>query len=295
MAQFFKMQGLTQKTNEGMFLGSAIHYGLELRFQDLKMWAPDDVPDVSEAIEGAGNYIETLGNISKYLPDSADKTIDDFDLDSSIPELIEKAKEIVEDTINNFPEELIDLLDTCEIVGVEDRLSVQIPLQTDTERLDNETDDEYIERTTEYVNVAGRSDLTLADHENKILYIIDWKTSKTLSKTMSISEKTQNTTYVMGYVANEQYADYTKYGCIVRIMTKKRVKDIHYANLFLSLKITEQMTEFVKSNLVYNYLQLQQLQEGMIPTYGGLFSMYGCDGCGFKEMCEAYKAFNMEE
>lgn len=272
--QEFKMAGHTEKTSENMFLGSAVHYGLEL-------WMKGE--DIDFAIQQAGEYIETFGNINKYNPDGPDKTIDDYELDSTIVELIEKAKEITIDTIDNPPEELVELINTCEIIGVEERIPVLIPIEFE----DGDPEDG--------VNVETRIDIALADHDNKTLYIIDWKTSGVMTKSLSLSEKTQLTSYAMAYKSLPEYEDYKVYGCIVRILTKKRKADVYYPNLFLSFEITEPMINFVTENLVHNYLQLKLLKEGMNPTYGGLFATFGCSSCGYREMCDAYQAFKDEE
>lgn len=272
--QAFKMSGATEKTSENMFLGSAIHYGLEI-------WM--NVKGMVFAIKQAGEYIKTFGNISEYSPDAKEKTIDDYELTSTIDELIEKAKEIISDTIDNPPEELVELINTCEIIGVEERIPVLIPIEFE----DGNPEDG--------VNVETRIDIALADHDSKTLYIIDWKTSGVMTKTLSMSEKTQLTSYAMAYKSLPEYEDYKVYGCIARILTKKRKADVYYPNLFLSFEVTEPMINFVTENLVHNYLQLKLLQEGMNPTYGGLFATFGCSSCGYRDMCDAYQAFKDEE
>jgi len=281
----FKIEGRTSKTPEAFLLGSAVHVGLET-------YEKTNCKPVS--VEASLQYVNSYGNSNKYRPDAPDQTADDFELEHTLEEISAQCEEIISDVIDYPPEEWKELIGRTETVAIEDNISLIIPIEKDEERFEDETDDEYYERITTEVSVAGKPDLVLADHEQKILYIVDNKTAGKMAK-ISVTEKLQTAIYGMYYKSLDEYQDYEIIGVIRRILKAKRKKDLHIVTEIQESPITADMMYIAKYHLVASYLQAEQIEGDMLTTYGGLFSAYGCNFCDYKEICDGYQAFNKGE
>ncbi len=280
----FKLEGKRTKSPEVFMIGSAVHAGLETYA---------NTESKEQAILATSEYVFTYGNSNKYRPDSPDQTADDYELDHTLQEISEQCVMIVSDVIDYPCEDWQELESRTEMISAEEALTIEIPIEIEDVRLENETDDEYYERITKIITVEGKPDLILADHKNKKLYIVDNKTAGKMTQ-MSVTEKLQISIYGLYYQMQEEYQGYEFIAVVRRILKDKRKKDLYIQSEVFQTTIIPEMMEIAKNHLVASYLQAEQIQGDMLTTYGGLLSGYGCSYCDFKDICEGYQAFNQK-
>ena len=144
----FKLEGKRTPSPEVFMIGSAVHAGLETYA---------NTESKEQAILATSEYVFTYGNSNKYRPDSPDQTADDYELDHTLQEISEQCVMIVSDVIDYPCEDWQELESRTEMISAEEALTIEIPIEIEDVRLENETDDEYYERITKIVTVEGQA------------------------------------------------------------------------------------------------------------------------------------------